>query len=281
MRQDQDKRSVHWTQTLFVENAHLYLPFLEQAKEHAPQEVEALAALWDQLGVPRGGRVLDLACGIGRHDVLLSRMGYDVTGLDISPLYVEGAREYAAAANSDARFIVGDALDVADVLAGEHLFDALVNMSTSHSYYGRVGDLKMFGDAAELAADGAILVVGTVNRDYLVRHFEPEGMQSAGNVTIRQTRRLDLETSSMMNTWQFFKGSASSPCLSLELSHRVYSLHELTALLAESGWKYRNGLGAPDSEAKLTPLTVDTSRMWAVAERQSLSRKRGSSYAQR
>ncbi len=265
--QDQDERAVHWTQTLFVDNAELYLPFLEQAMEHAPQEVEALAGLWDELGVPRGGRVLDLACGIGRHGILLSKMGYDVTGLDISPLYVERARAYAADANTDARFIVGDALDVADVLAGERPFDALVNMFTSHSYYGRAGDLKMFGDVADLAADGAILVVGTVNRDYLVRHFEPEGTQRAGNVTIRQTRRLELETSSMVNMWQFFEGSASAPRLSLELSHRVYSLHELKALLAESGWTYRNGFGAPDGEAKLAPLTMDTSRMWVVAER--------------
>ena len=125
----------------------------------------------------------------------------------------------------------------------------------------------MFGDVADLATDGAILVVGTVNRDYLVRHFEPEGTQRAGNVTVRQTRRLELETSSMVNTWQFFEGATSAPPrLSLELSHRVYSLHELKALLTESGWTYRNGFGAPDAEAKLTPLTMDTSRMWIVAE---------------
>ncbi len=33
----------HWTYTLFQENAHLYLPFLEQAKERAPDETNILA----------------------------------------------------------------------------------------------------------------------------------------------------------------------------------------------------------------------------------------------
>ena len=34
--QNEDQREVHWTHKLFVENADLYLPFLEQAKERAP-----------------------------------------------------------------------------------------------------------------------------------------------------------------------------------------------------------------------------------------------------
>ncbi len=267
--QTKDRREAHWTRKLFVENADLYLPFLEQAKERAQQEVEALSGLFAEFGVPTGGRVLDLACGIGRHSVLLSKMGYQVTGIDISPLFIEKAREYAAAENSEARFVVGDALDVSELLAGERLFDACVNMFTSHSYYGREGDVKMFSGVAEMSAECATLVVMTINRDFLVRHFMAEGSQTAGNITIRETRRLDLETSSMMNTWNFFeREAADSPHLSLELNNRVYSLHEMKALLEDSDWKYRNGFGSRmTGEIELAPLDMDSSRMWVVAQR--------------
>ena len=272
MRQGENEQKVHWTHKLFVENAELYLPFLEQAKERAQQEVEVLSGLFTELGVPIGGRVLDLACGIGRHSVLLSELGYEVTGFDISPLYIEKAREYTASENSDARYVVGDALDVAGLLTKEKLYDACVNMFTSHSYYGREGDVRMFRGVADLSAEGAILIVMTINRDYLVRHFAAEGSQTAGNITIREKRRLELETSWMMNTWDwdFYEGAPeeSPPRLSLRLNNRVYSLHEMKELLEESGWKYRNGFGSESTgEINLAPLDMDSSRMWVVAQK--------------
>ena len=145
-----EKLEVHWTHQLFVENAELYLPFLEREKDRAQQEIQALFGLFTEFGVPSGGRILDLACGIGRHSVLLSNLGYDVTGIDISPLFVEKAREYAVSEKSDARFVLGDALDVAKLLTGEKPFDACVNMFTSHSYYGREGDIRMFRSVSDL-----------------------------------------------------------------------------------------------------------------------------------
>ncbi len=271
MRESETKPGVHWTRKLFVENAELYLPFLEQAKDRAQQEVEALSGLFAEFGAPSGGRVLDLACGIGRHSVILSKMGYDVTGIDISPLFIAKAREYAASENSDARFVVSDALDIAELLADEPPFDACVNMFTSHSYYGREGDLSMFSGVADLSADGAVLVVMTINRDFLVRHFVPEGSQTAGDITIRERRRFDLETSWMMNTWDFYEGAPKEPPrLSLELNNRVYSLHEMKALVEESGWKYRAGLGSHShtaGEVSLAPLNLDSNRMWVVAQK--------------
>ncbi len=57
MREHDDDPEVHWTRKLFVENAELYLPFLEQAREHAPQEVEALSGLFTEFGVPAEVRV--------------------------------------------------------------------------------------------------------------------------------------------------------------------------------------------------------------------------------
>ena len=272
MREPEIQPKAHWTHELFVENAHLYLPFLERAKDRAHQEVEALSDLFTQFGVPSGGRVLDLACGIGRHSVLLSKMGYRVTGVDISPLFIRKAREYAASENSDASFVLGDALRLAELLPEEPPFDACVNMFTSHSYYGRQGDVRMFSGVADLSKDGAALVVMTINRDFLIRNFLPRGSQTAGNITIRESRRLDLETSWMMNTWNFFEGAPeeSPPRLSLKLNNRVYSLHEMKALVEESGWKYRAGFGSHmTGEVQLAPLDTDANRMWVIAQKET------------
>jgi SAM-dependent methyltransferase len=54
-------------------------------------------------------KVLDVGCGTGEHTILLTRLGYDVLGIDFSPHAVEQARANAAEKGADARFEVADA----------------------------------------------------------------------------------------------------------------------------------------------------------------------------
>jgi SAM-dependent methyltransferase len=74
------------------------------------QEVEFLV---DALGLRPGMRVLDVGCGPGRHALALARRGIDVTGVDLSPDFVELAREAAAAAGLPVRFEVLDVRELA------------------------------------------------------------------------------------------------------------------------------------------------------------------------
>lgn len=58
---------------------------------------------------PRGSeRLLDLACGIGRHSRELSRRGFDVVGLDISAELLEIAAREAAAESLEIAFVQAD-----------------------------------------------------------------------------------------------------------------------------------------------------------------------------
>jgi 2-polyprenyl-3-methyl-5-hydroxy-6-metoxy-1,4-benzoquinol methylase len=43
------------------------------------------------------GRVLDIGCGTGEHTILLTRLGYDVLGIDFAQEAVEQARRNADA----------------------------------------------------------------------------------------------------------------------------------------------------------------------------------------
>ena len=57
-------------------------------------------------------KVLDVGCGTGEHTILLTRLGYDVLGIDFSPHAVEQARANAASKGVDARFEVADATNL-------------------------------------------------------------------------------------------------------------------------------------------------------------------------
>jgi len=262
------QEQAHWTHKLFVENAELYLPFLEQGKETALRETIILSEIFQEQGVAPNARLLDAACGIGRHAVLLAQRGYEVTGLDISPLFVEKAREYASNQNVEGSFLCGDVLEAAGLLDNDAPFDAVVSMFTSHSYYGWEGDLTTFRQLHALAAPEALLVILTSNRDAIIRKFTSEAMDKAGNVRILQRRGLDLETSTMLNDWEFFEGENEnlSLRLSIHMEHRLYSLHDLKRLLEEAGWTYVQAMGQSDDEdGGLAPLTIDSNTMWVVA----------------
>jgi SAM-dependent methyltransferase len=74
--------------------------------EPQPAIVELQRAGWIH------SRVLDIGCGTGEHTILLTRLGYDVLGIDFSPHAVEQARASAAEKGVDARFEVADAMNL-------------------------------------------------------------------------------------------------------------------------------------------------------------------------
>jgi 2-polyprenyl-3-methyl-5-hydroxy-6-metoxy-1,4-benzoquinol methylase len=78
----------HWTEQIFLENPLLFLPILEKRLRVAEKEVQTLLEIFKDLNLPKNGLILDLACGIGRHSILLAESGYNVVGIDISPEYI-------------------------------------------------------------------------------------------------------------------------------------------------------------------------------------------------
>ncbi len=58
-------------------------------------------------------RAVDIGCGTGTNSVWLDEVGFDVTGLDLSPTAVQLASEKAASAGAQCRFLA------VDFLAGE------------------------------------------------------------------------------------------------------------------------------------------------------------------
>ena len=64
---------------------------------------------YEQLDVPAGCQLLDVACGSGQVGLWAARDGVNVTGVDIAPNLVQRAQARAKAEGLKARFIEGDA----------------------------------------------------------------------------------------------------------------------------------------------------------------------------
>ncbi len=243
------------------------MPFLEAARERGVHEADVLADQFAAFHLPAGARVLDVGCGIGRHSVPLALKGCRVVGFDLSPLFLERARELAAEAGADIRLVGGDARSLENSLGGEAPFQAFINMFTSHGYYGEEDDLRFFQSLRRLAAPGAALILETLNRDYILRNFQPIGIEEAGGVQYRDERRLNLETSTLENVWSFYerRGDDLKLRLRLEMEMRIYSLHEMRRLLDRAGWRFVRSFTLEPGGPGTRPVTPDSFRMWIAA----------------
>jgi SAM-dependent methyltransferase len=277
--EEQQQQEQHWAFKLFIDHPELYLPFLELGKEKAVKEVESLCKIFDEYKMPKDSKILDLSCGIGRHSIPLAKRGYKVIGYDISSLYLQKAREWAKreglinyndidgeSKSNTIKFYPGDLRDAAKILSsnGQTDFDAIISMETSFGYFGEETDCQLFRDLASTCSSysakssshsSPIFVVDTINRDYLIREFQPFRIDDIPDqkLELHIKRKLNLESSSMEEEWKFYdktrnrgekrKKKVSSDnaihlrqILDLHLNLRVYSLHELIRLLKQTGW---------------------------------------------
>ncbi len=78
-----------------------------------------------------GNKILDLACGYGRHSIILARKGYCVTGYDLSADYIREAKQEAEE--------VGVKLDFQQIdmrrLDLSQEYDVILSLSTSLAFY--------------------------------------------------------------------------------------------------------------------------------------------------
>ena len=89
---------------------------------------KSISRILDHLGPPSGCRVLDLACGRGRHAVHLQQSGVDVVGVDLSPENIAYAQRFAT---TGLEFHVHDMRAIFE----KEGFDLVFNLFTSFGYF--------------------------------------------------------------------------------------------------------------------------------------------------
>ena len=101
-------------------------------------EVNTLIKLIEEHCRIKPEHILDIACGTGNHSLILSRKGYDVTGLDLSVDMINVARGKAEKANLSINFVVQD---MRSIYLGRK-YDCAICMFTAFPYLQTYDDIE-------------------------------------------------------------------------------------------------------------------------------------------
>jgi glycine/sarcosine N-methyltransferase len=114
------------------------------------------------LGKIEEKRILDIACGSGRHSVSLAAQGAQVIGLDMSRTMIQTAQKHAEANNVKPTFIIADMSEIESVIEGS--FDLIFCLGNSLALLNKVDSVRHLVIAIhDLLNDGGSFVAQVLN----------------------------------------------------------------------------------------------------------------------
>lgn len=136
------------------------------------------------LNLPEKAKVLDLACGKGRHAIYLNQLGYDVIGADLSENSIKEANKNT---NDTLHFVVHDKREPFD-----EKFDAIFNLFTSFGYFEKEEDnLKTLIAIKESLSEYGFAVIDFMNAQQVIANLIPEETKEVDGI-IFQIKRYEL-----------------------------------------------------------------------------------------
>jgi len=189
---------------------------------------------------PQGSeRVLDLACGIGRHSLELSRRGFDVVGLDISEELLEIARREAESQSLDVSFVQADLRE----LDYEDEFDLVFSLNDGAVGYFETEEenLRTFEVVSRALRSGGGHLMQLPNVLHAEKHL-PQRNWIAGDATLELSdHRWNAKDRYLEGfTVPIPLGEVLEKIEPIPFRQRLYSVEELTEIYGSVGMRLAN-----------------------------------------
>lgn len=228
-----------WFQTFF-DDTYLRVFEPELGPGRTREEVDGVLSLAEP---PVGARVLDVACGQGRHAVEFARRGYDVTGVDLSAALLDRARLRADEAGVTVRWCEQD---MREPVEGD--FDLAVNLFNAFGYLESDADDQRALDAvAASLRPGGVFVQEVGNREAQIRDTRPADVHRIDErLVLIEEREIDLRSSRLRVDYTYVEGDRV-----VDRRHhllRLYTLTELEAMHEAAGLQVEVIRGGWDGE---------------------------------
>jgi len=135
------------------------------------------------LNLPEDSKILDLACGKGRHSIYLNKMGFVVTGADLSSNSITIAKLQE---NKTLNFVEHDMR-----IPFDQKFDAIFNLFTSFGYFENDEDnLTTLKAIKESLSEYGFAVIDFMNVSKVVENLVPDEVKNLENIDFHIKRYL-------------------------------------------------------------------------------------------
>lgn len=234
----------HWTEEVFLDSPARFAPEFDARLDRGVTEVADLMALLEETYDHRPSVALDVPCGVGRHAVPLAERGVAVDGVDLSPDFLDHARQRAddVGVAERTRFLEGDLRDLGtggtlDEQLAERSHDLAIVLWTSIGYYDADTDRQFLSALCEQLDPGGAVVLELANREGMLADFQPVGRAEVGECLVFEQREYDPPTARVASTRWVLDREARTVRDVYEIETRAYAPVELGNLLAEAGFE--------------------------------------------
>lgn len=171
------KEKKNWYRSWF-DTTYYHILYKDRDYEEASYFMEQLTSF---LKLPKDSEILDLACGKGRHSKYLNRLGYRVTGLDLSYSSIAHAKKFE---NEKLSFRVHDMSE-----PFSKKYDAIFNLFTSFGYFEKEEDnLRTLKAIQTGLKPGGFGVIDFLNINYVAKNIIPKETKTIEGITFEIER---------------------------------------------------------------------------------------------
>lgn len=174
-------RPAEWFENWF-DSKYYHILYKNRNEQEAQELINNLMKV---IKLPEGGRVLDLACGAGRHSIYLNQLGFDVIGIDLSEESIKIAKRNR---NETLDFFVHDMRD----LYWDNHFNCILNLFTSFGYFKDDEDhQKTISSVASSLKYGGKFVLDFLNSKKEIENLVLEERKVVDGINFHIIRRYD------------------------------------------------------------------------------------------
>ncbi|MGM5631073.1 methyltransferase domain-containing protein [Apibacter raozihei] len=146
---------------------------------------EFISYLLKYLSISTDKKILDLACGKGRHSIFLNKLGYDVTGVDLASQSIKEAKLFE---NDRLKFHVGDMRNP----NFPNSFSVVFNLFTSFGYFSDEEDnYRVYKSVYEQIRENGIFVMDFMNASLVENDLIPKEDKIVDGITFHLERKVE------------------------------------------------------------------------------------------
>ena len=167
-----------WFSTWF-DSPYYHLLYKNRDEKEAQVFIDNLI---EKLKLKKGSKLIDIACGKGRHATYFNKKGMNVVGVDLSPNSIASAKQNE---NNNLQFSVHDMREVYK----ENHFDIVTNLFTSFGYFENKDDeQKAINAMAENLKSDGVLIIDFMNIKKIIANLISSEKKTIDGITFNIKR---------------------------------------------------------------------------------------------